>query len=56
MARAGLMGAAYNVRINLKSIQDEAWGAEILSKLEGLVERGESLAEEVHDFLNQALN
>jgi glutamate formiminotransferase/formiminotetrahydrofolate cyclodeaminase len=55
MARAGLMGAAYNVRINLKSIEDEAWGAGILSKLEGLVEEGESLAEEVHNFLSQAL-
>jgi glutamate formiminotransferase / formiminotetrahydrofolate cyclodeaminase len=55
MARAGLIGAAYNVRINLKSIKDEAWGADVLGRLKGLVEEGERLAQEIEDVMEEAL-
>ena len=55
VARAGLIGAAYNVRINLKSINDQAWGTEIRGKLEGLVKEGEGLAREVEEFMNRSL-
>jgi len=55
MARAGLIGAAYNVRINLKSIKDEAWGEEIRGRLVGMVEEGEGLAREVEDVMETAM-
>ncbi|MGM0670265.1 MAG: glutamate formimidoyltransferase [Gemmatimonadota bacterium] len=55
VARAGLVGAAYNVRINLKSIRDEEWGTEIRGRLQGLVEEGEDLARQVEEFMNEAL-
>ena len=52
---AGLIGAAYNVRINLKSIDDEAFRDEMRSELSGLVEEGESLAKEVEASMEEAL-
>jgi len=55
VARAGLIGAAYNVRINLKSIKDEAFGREMRDRLSGLVEEGEALAKEVEAFMEEAL-
>jgi len=55
VARAGLMGAAYNVRINLKSIKDEAFGQDMRDQLSGLVEEGEALAKEVEAVMEEAL-
>ncbi|MBT8397770.1 MAG: glutamate formimidoyltransferase [Gemmatimonadetes bacterium] len=55
VARAGLIGAAYNVRINLKSIDDEAFRSEMRESLSGLVEEGEGLAKEVEAVMEQAL-
>ena len=55
LAQAGMTGAAYNVRINLKSIQDQAWGQEILARLRGLAEEGEALAAEVRRIMEEAL-
>jgi len=55
VARAGLMGAAYNVRINLKSIQDDTFRKETTDRLSGMVEEGESLAREVESILEEAL-
>lgn len=55
VARAGLIGAAYNVRINLKSIRDESWGEEIRERLKGVVEEGEALAREVEAAMETAL-
>lgn len=55
VARAGLVGAAYNVRINLKSIEDQDWGSEIRGKLKGLVEEGEKLAREVEEYMDRSL-
>jgi glutamate formiminotransferase/formiminotetrahydrofolate cyclodeaminase len=55
VARAGLMGAAYNVRINLKSIKDEAFGQDMRDQLSGLVEEGEALAKEVEVVMEEAL-
>lgn len=55
VARAGLVGAAYNVRINLQSIDDEEWGREIRTKLTGLVTEGDALAQDVETFMEDAL-
>jgi glutamate formiminotransferase/formiminotetrahydrofolate cyclodeaminase len=55
VARAGLVGAAYNVRINLKSIKDKGWGEEILGRLKGMVEEGEGLAREVEAVMETTL-
>jgi glutamate formiminotransferase/formiminotetrahydrofolate cyclodeaminase len=55
VARAGLLGAAYNVRINLNSIHDEAFCQETLGRLGGLVEEGEGLAREVEAEMEEAL-
>ena len=55
VARAGLIGAAYNVRINLKSIRDQRWGEEIRNRLKGVVAEGEKLAKEVENVMENAL-
>ena len=55
VARAGLIGAAYNVRINLKSIDDEAFRQEMRDGLAGLVEEGEGLAKEVEAVMESSL-
>ena len=55
VARAGLVGAAYNVRINLKSIKDQEWGEEIRGRLAGVVEEGEKLAREVEELMEATL-
>ena len=55
MARAGLIGAAYNVRINLKSIKDQAFRQKTRNKLSGLVEEGEARAKEVEAIMESAL-
>jgi glutamate formiminotransferase/formiminotetrahydrofolate cyclodeaminase len=55
VARAGLIGAAYNVRINLKSIKDEAFCQGIRDRLSGTVEEGEALAREVEGVMEEAL-
>ncbi len=55
VARAGLVGAAYNVRINLKSIRDEAFRKDMLGRLAAVLEEGEGLAREVEAFMEEAL-
>jgi len=54
-ARAGLVGAGYNVRINLKSISDEAFRKEMREGLEGSLEEGERLAREVEAVMEESL-
>ncbi|MCB9831755.1 MAG: glutamate formimidoyltransferase [Planctomycetes bacterium] len=54
MARSGLIGAVYNVRINLGSITDEAWVAERRTSLADLVARGEALERETRDLVEAA--
>jgi glutamate formiminotransferase / formiminotetrahydrofolate cyclodeaminase len=54
-ARAGLVGAGYNVRINLKSISDEAFRKEMREGLRGLLEEGEQLAREVEEVMEESL-
>jgi glutamate formiminotransferase/formiminotetrahydrofolate cyclodeaminase len=49
MARAGLLGAVYNVRINLPSITDEAWVSEQRSTLDDLVREGELLEQQTRE-------
>jgi len=55
VARAGLMGAAYNVRINIKSIKDEAFQDEMRESLSGMVEEGEGLAREIEAVMDGVL-
>ncbi len=55
VARAGLVGAAYNVRINLNSIKDQAFGDHARGRLAGLLEEGEALALEVDRVVQAAL-
>jgi glutamate formiminotransferase/formiminotetrahydrofolate cyclodeaminase len=47
VALAGLKAAAYNVRINLPNIEDDAFREEMLGRLGSLVEEGEADAVEV---------
>jgi glutamate formiminotransferase/formiminotetrahydrofolate cyclodeaminase len=55
VARAGLVGAAYNVRINIKSIRDEGFREEMRDRLSTLLEEGEALAREVEAVMEEAL-
>jgi glutamate formiminotransferase/formiminotetrahydrofolate cyclodeaminase len=55
VARAGLIGAAYNVRINLKSIDDESFRNEMMSELTGMVEEGEGIAKDVEGVMEEGL-
>ena len=55
VARAGLVGAAYNVRINLKSIEDEIFCQEMRERLKGVLEEGEDLARDVESIMEDAL-
>ncbi len=55
VARAGLVGAAYNVRINLKSIKDDAFRKEMLDRLGGLLAEGEAVAKEVEGVMERSL-
>lgn len=44
VARAGFEGAAYNVRVNLKSIQDAAWVEQVRAQVKAMGERAAALA------------
>jgi glutamate formiminotransferase/formiminotetrahydrofolate cyclodeaminase len=44
VARAGFEGAVYNVRVNLKSIQDAAWVEQVRSQVKAMGERAAALA------------
>ncbi len=55
VARAGLVGAAYNVRINLKSIEDERFCQEMRERLKEVLEEGEELARNVESLMEEAL-
>lgn len=47
MARAGLVGAIYNVRVNLGEIADAGWVNEIRSQLDDMLDEGKRLDEEI---------
>ena len=47
LAYTGLEGALLNVIINLKSIKDQEYKAQIESKLDALMEEGKKLKEEM---------
>ena len=53
MARSALIGAVYNVRINLGSITDAAWVEEQKRLLGDMVERGEALERETRDIVEK---
>ena len=55
MARAGVHAAAYNVRINLPSIDDEAFRQEMVGGLQLLVEESDRIAAEVAQKVDEAL-
>ena len=51
MARSGLIGAIYNVKINLGSITDEAWVDDIRSRLAAMLSKGEGIEAEVREVV-----
>lgn len=51
MARAGVLGGVYNVRINLPSITDQAWVDEQAGKLDALLEEADALDVEVRTLV-----
>ncbi len=51
LARAGVLGAIYNVRINLPSITDAAWVSQQRSQLEALQTEAEALEAETRALL-----
>ncbi|MFC1628812.1 glutamate formimidoyltransferase [Gemmatimonadota bacterium] len=55
MARAGAHAAAYNVRINLPSIKDEAFRGEMVEGLQSLVAECDRIAAEVAQKVDEAL-
>jgi formiminotetrahydrofolate cyclodeaminase len=52
---AGMMGALYNVRINLGSIKDEAYVGSLAAEVDGLEERGSSALSKVESIVNSKL-
>lgn len=54
-AMAGLKGALYNARINLKSIKDAAYAARVRAEITGLLETGQRAASEVDVELERVL-
>jgi formiminotetrahydrofolate cyclodeaminase len=56
LAHAGAQAAAYNVRINLPHIKDEAAEAEFRDKLDGLLKECAELADAVATEVDQALD
>ncbi len=55
MARAALTAAAYNVRINLKEIQDKAWVNSTAARLTQLETQGDKLEQSLKTLVNQRL-
>ncbi|MEM7260522.1 MAG: glutamate formimidoyltransferase [Planctomycetota bacterium] len=54
LARTGVIGAVYNVRINLGEIKDQAWVADIESKLDAMLDEADRIAAEVNELVNAA--
>jgi methenyltetrahydrofolate cyclohydrolase len=52
-ALAGLTGAAYNVRINLQTINDEAVKADLSSRIMAIQEEGQHLFEDNREVIEQ---
>ena len=55
IARAGLQGAALNVRINLGSIKDEKFNSRLLDKLDALDKQSLAMTKEVLDVVEKQL-
>ena len=55
MARAGFHGAIYNVKINLGSITDTKWVAEVRSRLDQLERECVSVADELHRLVEEGI-
>ena len=56
MGRAGVLGAIYNVKINLPQIKDREWVAEIRSKLADLVEEAGRLERQICDLVEEEID
>ena len=55
MARTGLVGAIYNVRVNLGEIDDAAWVNDIRSQLDDMLDEGNRLDTEISEIVNSKL-
>ncbi|MEM7167379.1 MAG: glutamate formimidoyltransferase [Planctomycetota bacterium] len=55
MARAGLVGAIYNVKVNLGEIEDAAWVNDIRSRLDDMLDEGSRLDAEIAEVVNSKL-
>lgn len=55
LAQAGLLGAAYNVRINLRQLKDPEFAEATRTRLQDLLARGEELAAKVRDRVEAVL-
>jgi len=55
LARAGLKGAAYNVRINLPNITDEGFRTEVQGRLDALLSEAEEVVVKVEERVESAL-
>ncbi len=55
MAHAGALGAAYNVRINLRHIKDAEFGAEMRSQLKATLAECHELEAKVEAKVEQVL-
>ncbi len=56
LADAACRGAAYNVRINVSSLEDKSLGASLLEDTRGLVARTRAAADEVERLVDASLN
>jgi glutamate formiminotransferase/formiminotetrahydrofolate cyclodeaminase len=52
MARTGIIGAIYNVKINLVDIKDEEFNKEMRSELDQLINESKTILEEVDGFVS----
>ena len=55
LAHAALVGAIYNVKVNLGSIADRAWVDDIRSQLSALSQEADSLANEIRGIVEQRI-
>jgi glutamate formiminotransferase/formiminotetrahydrofolate cyclodeaminase len=55
MAHAGIIGAVYNVRINLCEITDASWADNVHSQLSSMVEMADSGAADIRTLVNSRL-
>ena len=55
MAKSGLEGALLNVKINLKSIEDQTFASELKNKSEFILSESQRLKQEIDALLQEKL-